>query len=159
MRANRLNLVWLEQREAAQGVERERNVKGRRAGRWLLEITVVSGQSCEVTSYGKLQYTDWSTLRPESTVTHAAIPITPKHWASECDRQEQRGEMLQSLLCLNSGRNMSAKGAVQSRTQKHVCTRAHLFIINSVLQTIVRMPVTCQGTGISHVCHLSRAQQ
>lgn len=125
MRANRLNLVWLEQREAAQGVERERNVKGRRAGRWLLEITAVSGQSCEVTSYGKLQYTDWSTLRPESTVTHAAIPITRKHWASECDRQEQRGEMLQSLLCLNSGRNMSAKGAVQSRTQKHVCTRAH----------------------------------
>ena len=69
------------------------------------------------------------------------------------------GEMLQSLLCLSSGGNMSAKGAVQSRTQKHVCTRAHLFIINSVLQTIIRMPVTCQGTEISHVCHLSQAQQ
>lgn len=44
--ANRLNLVWLEQREAAQVFEGERNVEGRS----LLEITVISGQSCDVTS-------------------------------------------------------------------------------------------------------------
>lgn len=107
MRANRLKSVWLEQREAAQGVERQGNVKGRSTDRRLLEITVVSGQSCEVTSYGKLQYTDWSILHPASTVTHPAIPITHKHWASECDRQEQRGD--------------AAVTAVSQFRQKHVC--------------------------------------
>lgn len=140
-----------------QGVERERNVKDRSTGR-LLEITVVSGQRWDVTTYGKLQYTEWSTLRPASVVTHLALPMTRKQGAvNVIDRNN--GEMLQSLLCLSSGRNTSAKGAVQSLTQKHVCTRAHLFIINSVLQTIIRMPVPCQGTEISHVCHLSRVQQ
>lgn len=88
-------------------VKTEINVKDRSAGRRLLEITVVSGQSCEVTSYGKLQYADWNTLHSESTGTHLAVPMTCKHWASECDRQEQQGD--------------AAVTAVSQFRQEHVC--------------------------------------
>lgn len=51
--------------------------------------------------------TDWSTLHSESTVTHLAIPMTRKHWASKRDRQEQQED--------------AAVSAVSQFRQKHVC--------------------------------------
>lgn len=46
-------------------------------------------------------------LKHASTVTHPTIAMTHKHWASECDRQEQRED--------------AAVTAVSLFRQKHVC--------------------------------------
>lgn len=116
---------WAWNREATQGIERQRNVKSRSTHGRLLNMTVAFRQRWEWYCV-VLWHTTIHGLKHTSTVTHPAIPMTHKHWGSECDRQEQREDA--AVTSVSLFRQQRVCNGCSPVTNSEACLYPHSFI-------------------------------
>lgn len=122
MGANRLNLACLEQRSST------RDRKAKKCQEQEYPWKAIRHGCCLWTKLwgDQLWNTTTHRLKHASTVTHPTIPMTHKHWASECDRQEQREDA--AVTSVSLFRQQRVCNGCSPVTNSEACLYLHSFI-------------------------------